>query len=189
MNAATRKRSSIATLVVMGLLWGLDLLTSASPPQSASADQAGGAAAQPGALPAPTPTPSDLGQILAALSAPASRPGFLDAPPRDLFTAGQEMLDRLRPKSATAKVAEVPVATQPVEPEPPTEPEFPPTHVLRGIVWGPRPMAVIDGEPVARGAEISGYRIVEIGRDYVELQRGPRRARLTLAPPNSRPRN
>lgn len=187
MTSSTRKRGSLATLVVMVVLWGLDLLTSASPPQSASAEQHPTAAAQAGAPSGPTPAPSDLGQILGALTMSARRP----APPgdgaRDLFVASEDFLERLRPKAA--KAVEIPVEAPPVEPEAPPEPEFPPTHELRGIVWGPRPMAIIDGEPVGQGAEISGYRIVEIGRDFVELQRASKRVRLALGPPKSRARN
>lgn len=44
-------------------------------------------------------------------------------------------------------------------------------HRLLGVVTGPVPLAVIDGEPYRLGDTIDGYRLIDIQREYAVLSR------------------
>lgn len=181
MTASARKRGSVATLSVVALLWLLDLLSSGASPQPAAAS--GPAPASSGASAALTATPRDLSALLAEFGAerpPLPSPEFA----RDLFAPDELLRARLTPPPPP--VVELEPSSQPAAPP---EPDFASAHELTGIVWGPRPMAIIDGEPAGLGARIAGYRIIQIEREFVLLESDKQRVRLVLGPPTSRERN
>ncbi|HQL54927.1 MAG TPA: hypothetical protein PLQ87_09485, partial [Phycisphaerae bacterium] len=66
--------------------------------------------------------------------------------------------------------------------------EFQAAHRLVGVMLGQRPLAVIDERVMPLHAEVDGFRLVQVARDFVVLRRADTGAqvRLELQP---RPRN
>ncbi|MFQ5806301.1 MAG: hypothetical protein ACE5I3_07620 [Phycisphaerae bacterium] len=79
--------------------------------------------------------------------------------------------------------ADVAAAWRPGAPgEPASEPlSFEDRHELQGVLTGRVPLALIDGLLCRRGAEIDGYRLVELHREYVVFQRDGSRVTLRVA--------
>ncbi len=104
---------------------------------------------------------------------------------RDLFLTDKRVWPQEAPPVERPSLAKKP-AGKPPDRSGPTSPEAPPftqTHVLRGVVCGPAPLALVNETIVSRGGVIDGYRVVEIQRDRVRLRAGGRLVTLMLAGP------
>jgi len=156
------------------IVWGIDMLTGGPAPSSAAATPA--AVVAPANV-APLPDPADLEAVIAALSddhAPLPALPFQRVT-RDLFAPTPSM------EAALALAAPALSGKSELREEPAAEPlPFPARHELQGVLMGRVPLALIDGHLCRRGTEIDGYRLVEVRRDYVVLQRGQSRVTLRV---------
>ncbi|MFN0137643.1 MAG: hypothetical protein ACKVS9_16180 [Phycisphaerae bacterium] len=168
-----RTRLMAAGLASTTLLWSIDWLTSSKPVTSASAAQPTGISAL---LPTSRPAPLDVDALIAQVRAASSQPNAvspLDAM-RNPFTAtGTLALLEKTPLLAGAAGATA-SATAAASTQP--------TLRLHGVITGEQPMAVINSSIVSVGAAIDGYRLREIGRDFVVLigDEGPLTLRMEL---------
>jgi hypothetical protein len=163
-----RQKVTLGTLAVVAMIWVVDLLTGGAGPSQADAATT---PTVPHAPAEPTPAPDDLAGVIEALqreqvtraTLPFERVG------RDLFVP----TERFEAALSVARKAEGGEATD--EPEGPAHDALPfeDRHKLQGVLTGRVPLALIDGVLLREGAEIDGYRLVEIHADFVVLRRGP----------------
>jgi hypothetical protein len=85
---------------------------------------------------------------------------------RDLFVPTDGMLHALTDQASSTKDIEV-AAADDSDPARAPEPTFADRHRLLGITLGARPLAVVDGRLVPRGATVDGHQLVEIRRSHV----------------------
>jgi len=171
-----RQRLLIAGLGLAAGVWAIDSLTGGGQPQQARAAQ------KPTGEAAVTVQWCDVSQTVARLTDATYRsiaPDLLRVE-RDLF-APSAVMERVY-----APAPSVPVAKQPVEQDPAVV-DFVGQHTLDGVLTGRRPVAVINGRPLALGAELDGHRLVEVARARVSLERvsDGEVVELELASPNS----
>lgn len=159
---------------------GIDLLTGEPKPSPASAARSPAVAAEAVGLP---PDPVDLDAVIESLRKDrAVRPALpFEQVTRDLFVPTARMAAALAP-AAPARSA---------EPRPPQQAEaealaFHERHELQGVLTGRVPLALVDGLLCRQGAEIDGYRLVELQRDHVVFERDGSRVTLWLASPGER---
>jgi hypothetical protein len=154
--------------------WGIDLLTGEQVPGAADAASSSALLVQPVVVPA---GPADIETIVESLRDDSVTHAALpfDQTTRDLFVPTSRMKAILR------------VATQPAgESKTPGELEarlapFDARHELQAVLTGRVPLALIDGRLYRSGAEIDGYRLIELRQDYVVLQRDESRVTLRVA--------
>jgi hypothetical protein len=176
---SARQRLLIGALLIAGLIAAADRLTRGGAPTPARAGQT--AQTAPPAAPAGW---NDVNALVARLTQTdyASVAGELEQLQRDVFvptTAAGPMFSAADPAPSAAS------------PEPPpVEPQvdFRDKHRLSGVMLGETPLAVIDDQLLALDAEVDGFTLVGIERDYVVfLQPGSElRVVLELA---QRPKN
>lgn len=172
MRRPGRRSILVGATLLAGGGWLVDALLPASRPKPASA-----ASSQPadGSEPA---APPDVDAVLARLAPPQAAGAGLgaDAFERDLFKPGPRLMQML------AEPAPVP-ATRPATPSPDARAELPfaERHRVQGILLGPTPLAIIDGQVMAQGSVVDGHRVVEIRRGDVVLEGPQGRVRLELA--------
>lgn len=175
MSSISRRHKLFAGIFcVFAAAWGIDLLSGGQVPGSADAASSSALAAQPVAVPA---GPADIETIIESLRDDGVTHAALpfDQTTRDLFVPTSRMEAILR------------VASQPVGgSETPGEPEarltpFDASHQLQAVLTGRVPLALIDGRLYRLGAEIDGYRLIELCQDYVVLQRDGSRVTLRVA--------
>jgi hypothetical protein len=147
--------------IVAGV-WGIDRLTGGPGPSAADAAPSPVVVGGPVAMP---PDPPDLEAVIESLR--SDRAGDL-APllgwgERDLFVPTRSMEAALRPPDS----ASIGAAADACEEEAAKSLPFDGRHVLQGVLTGRTPLALIDGELYRCGAEVEGYRLIEIRRDYV----------------------
>ncbi len=112
----------------------------------------------------------------------------------DTYVPVEPELATLRDLFAEAEVPagapELDAAVEDVVAVPEIDPvaEFQAAHRLVGVMLGQRPLAVIDERVMPLHAEVDGFRLVQVARDFVVLRRADTGAqvRLELQP---RPRN
>ncbi len=73
----------------------------------------------------------------------------------------------------------------PVQTEDPAE-NFRASHQLDGVVLGPEPLAVVDGQIVAVGAALDGWQLLRVERERVIFRRTNGRGELSLEVPPPR---
>ena len=133
----------------------------------------------------PGPSPAEAGPSPALTSGPAALPpdpadleALIEALQRDRGTRStlpfeQVKRDLFVPTERFEAVL-VPVVGEDSEGLAPFETR----HELQGVLTGRVPLALIDGLLLREGAEIDGYRLVEIHADFVVLRQG--REQVTL---------
>ena len=160
---------------LVAVAWAIDLLTGGPGPSPAGAAPSPAVSAP---LAAPPAASLDLDALIDLLrSDPAPRsPLRFDELTRDLFVPTPSL------------IAALPPAVPPTSPETgsPKEPVAEPVafdarHELQGVLTGRVTLAVIDGGLFRRGAQIDGYRLVELHRDYVVFERDGARVVLRVA--------
>jgi hypothetical protein len=168
-----RQKILLGGLAVVIAAWGIDSLTGDAGPQSANA--AGNAGDATVAI--PTLRLGDIPDLITSLEHdPTQRdPIRGDAGARNPFTLSDDMLRVIDPEAWAQRQASrdrvIAVSA------------FSEKHTLSTVVLGQRPLAVIDGVILSKGATIDGFTLVEIQADAVILAAQDRRVRLTLPAP------
>jgi len=175
MKALSRRQKLIGgAFALVTTVWTIDLLAGRQSPSVAGATVSTAASTQPVNLPA---DPPDLEHLIEALSgsvvSAAPLPG--EELTRDLFVPTPRVEEFVKLAAAAAVPEPQEAAEQRAEPEP-----FETRHVLRGVLSGRLPLALIDDVLYARGAEVDGYRLLEIHGDRVILQQGQSRVELRV---------
>lgn len=175
-NRRTVLGSALALAVV---IFALDRLAgggprtadAAAPAVAAPLPRAGTAAtpassgAPPAGLAAP-PAAEDVAELLRRIDADRGPVAAIDLEgvTRDPFVATTAL------GAATDGTGDAPAgpsaSTQPAAAEVPFEKR----HRLQGVVVGPVPLAVIDGQPYRMGEAIDGYTVIDIQREYAVLR-------------------
>ncbi|MBN2447265.1 MAG: hypothetical protein JXO22_11090 [Phycisphaerae bacterium] len=176
MNALTRKRKVLfGVLAIVAVGWLVDALFSVGRPSVAQAKTGASdsAALEPIQLKA-----AELAPLIAALSgsAPESVPESGVHPERDPFSLPASFGRVIDTALAAAPPALEDPSRPPVAPAPP----FEQCHSLQGIIAGPTPLALIDGELMARGDRVDGAELIDIQRDYAVFDKDGQRILLTL---------
>jgi hypothetical protein len=156
---------------LVSVAWTIDTLTGGAGPSSADAALSPTVATESSAR---LPDPPDLDRVIRALRNDDATRGPLPfgEATRDLFVPTPWMETALASASGAS-----PLPTEPsAEPHP-----FDARHELQGILTGRVPLALIDGRLCRQGAEIDGYRLVELHRDYVVFERDESRVVLRVA--------
>jgi hypothetical protein len=169
-SLSRRQKLTGAVLAVVSAVWTLDMLTGSSGPSLA------GAAPAPIVLSGPTgppPDPADLRAVIGALQRERVTRTALpfDRVTRDLFVPTEHF------KAVQTQVAESDPAWE-GEAQAESGKEslpFEARHTLQGVLTGRVPLALIDGSLLREGAQIDGYRLVEIHADFVVLRQGAKR--------------
>ncbi len=177
-----RTRMIYATLALSATAWSLDFLT-ARIPEEAKAAAKGEAPEETGQISA-----DDLQAVISALRTVPRQRAPLALSPRNLFEppAAPPKIVNPPPAAATAGAADAsaPDGVTIADP-PPALPDL----VLDGIMAGRRRLALINGNVVATGQRVQGYRVRFIGADHVLLDGRAGRLRLDLAKPELRQQN
>lgn len=129
----------------------------------------------------------------AAVAAPRTRVA-IELAPKALAPLVEQLREASAPMARPAMARDLflrPV----VAPEAPTvanEAAEPPSAAihnrrLTGVLLGPNASAVIDGQPLSLGAELDGYRLTVIRRNFVVFARGAERVQLRLQAHNPGP--
>jgi hypothetical protein len=159
------------------LVWGIDLLTGGSEPSSAGASPSTTASEQPIVVP---PGPVDLDALIASLRSDQSGPPVLhfEQVARDPFSPTPAMEAYVASVGPSAGAGPKPPAESVAQEVP-----FEARHELQGVLTGRVPLALIDGTLYPAGAEIDGYRLVELQRDSAVFEQGESRVilRVTVA--------
>lgn len=180
MNRLTlRQRALFGGLALTGLVWAVDALSGRSGPAPLQAAQA-----TPTAETAAVPEPN-VAQLVAQLTQAeyASVADELERSQRDLFVPTTQV------EAAYAVKEGAPVAETPehpgLVPAAASEPAFSAQHRLLGVLIGAKPLAVLDGHVLPLQAELEGYRLVRIERDYVLFRHTAtgQTVRVELEPP------
>ena len=168
MIAISRRQKLLGgVFVIFSAAWAIDMLSGGPGPSPAEATLS---PLVTGGPTEPPPDPADLEDLIEALQREqATRVALPFAQVRrDLFVPTEqfEAVLLLVADEALAKAAEQPERS--MEKPPPFESR----HVLKGVLTGRVPLALIDGVLVRAGAQIDGYRVVEIHPDFVVLRQG-----------------
>ncbi len=160
---------------LVAIMWGIDMLTGNPEPSPASA-----ASSSP--ISAAVELPLDPVDIDALVESLHSHRNIRAALPfehisRDLFVPTPAMAIVLNPPVSTEMRKSEPREQPAAEPPPPFEAQ----HTLQGVLTGRIPLALVDDLLLRRGAELDGYRLVEIRHDFVVFQRGRMRVVLSVA--------
>ena len=182
MKPVSRRHKLIGgVLAIVSAACALDMLTGEPGPSPADAATSIAQATHAAELP---PDPDDLETLIESLThEPAARTRLpFERVRRDLFVP----TGRFR-AALTSVIAEKAAADAREHEGVPQRPlPFEARHELRGILTGPVPLALIDGLLVRRGADIDGYRLVEIHADAVVLQQGRERVTLRVSAAENR---
>lgn len=168
-----RTRLIYATLALSASAWSLDFLTTSIP----QAAKAAGEIAPPeetGQIAA-----GDLRAVVAALKAVPRQRAPLTLVNRNLFKAPAPPPTLVEPATPTRDAESDEMADVSIANAPPALPDL----VLDGIMAGRQRLALINGQVMARGQELEGYRVRFIGTDHVLLDGLLGRIRLDLAKP------
>jgi hypothetical protein len=180
MSSIARRHKLLAGIFGMVVVaWGFDLLSGGQLPGSADAASSSVLVTQAVVVPA---GPTDIETIIESLRDDGATQAALpfDQTTRDLFVPTSRM------------EAILTVAAQPAEgSKPPDElagrvPPFEARHQLQAVLTGRVPLALIDGRRLRAGAEVDGYRLIELCQDYVVLRRDESRVTLRVAPAEDR---
>lgn len=167
MKTLSRRQKLVGgVFVIAATTWAIDMLSSNSGPSQAEAAPALTAPGGPTELP---PDPVDLASLVEALQS-ERRPRIalpFEQAGRDLFVPTAQFETRLSRLSAHGlDESEKPDQSSP-------EPlSFDSRHNLQGVLMGRVPLALVDGLLLREGAEIDGYRLVEIRPDSVVFRQG-----------------
>jgi hypothetical protein len=165
-----RQRLLAGALLVAGAIAAIDRFTGGGPPAPARAREATEAA--PPAAPAGW---NDVNALVAKLTQSdyASVADELEQLERDVFVPTSS--------ARAAFVANDPAPAEPTEP-PAAERQagFLERHNLSGVVLGETPLAVVDEQLLSLFAQVDGFMLVQIERDYVVFQELGTDTRLVL---------
>lgn len=171
-----RQRLLVLILLAAVGYWVIDSTLISAKPRSVQAGQ------QPEADTTPSARWEDVSDVLSAFAgAPyQSVDERIQSLDRDLFlpTAAVERL------FASAEEEEAREQGDEVRENEPPQPGFADAHTLVGVMLGKAPMAIVDGEHLLPiGAEIDGYRLIEVYRDHAvfECLEAGARVRLTVS--------
>ncbi len=174
MIPVNRKTLFGSALALALAIFVLDRLSGGGPQAADAAARATPASQSPAGGAAPPQTPKQAGppapltgEEIAALLR-RTRAGHDVPPPLDLTGPARD------PFVATAALrATTSGATDPDEQTQPAETDIPfeKRHRLLGVVMGPVPLAVIDGQPYRLGETIDGYTLIDIQREHAVLRR------------------
>ncbi|RMF80831.1 MAG: hypothetical protein D6744_07820 [Planctomycetota bacterium] len=186
MGLSKRRTLLLTSLGVSMLIWLADALFNggASGPTRAQATVADPpAAATPATKKTKTPQANTDYWLALLREDPRRRsPVPLGRFRRDPFEITDAMIRKLKLEARGASAVEA----QNPEPEAPPETPFGQRHVLRAVVFGREPCAVVDGVIMTIGSELDGYRLVSIDREAVVFEREGDRRRLVIPPPLAR---
>lgn len=170
----TRMRVLGILAIAAGLFWVVDRFTAGGPQTAAGATASS-------APPVPVADWEETTALILRLTTDTYAPVEPElAALRDLFAEAE----------VSAGAPELDVAVEDVVAVPETDPvvEFQAAHRLVAVMLGQRPLAVIDERVMPLHAEVDGFQLVQVARDFVVLRRADTGAqvRLELQP---RPRN
>ena len=174
MKAVSRRHKLIGgVLGIVSAAWAIDMLSGGPGPSPAEAGPSPALTSGPAALP---PDPADLEALIEALQRDQGTRSTLpfEQVKRDLFVPTERFEAVLVPVVGEDSEGEPEGELQPAEGLAPFETR----HELQGVLTGRVPLALIDGLLLREGAEIDGYRLVEIHADFVVLRQG--REQVTL---------
>ena len=173
MTQLTRRQKLLGgAFAIVGVAWALDMLTGGQTPPPANA--ATGGLTQV----ANAPVVLDDAEIEAAIASLEADgielpPLPFDQVPRDLFVPTAFMRSTLQPAELERPGEDEAADAIGMEP-------FEARHVLQGVLTGRVPLALIDGQLFRRGAELDGYRLVELREDCVVFEQDGRRVKLRV---------
>jgi hypothetical protein len=173
MTSLSRRQKLVGgAFAIVACSWLVDMLTGGQTPASANA--ASSESLQANLAPEQL-DPTLVQAVIASLASTDDRrpPLPFHEAKRDLFVPSTRMLTALgmtTPETTATSEGDQNVDQQPFETR----------HQLAGVLTGRVPLALIDGRLYRRGAEIDGYRLVELRDDYVVLQQGNSRVVLRV---------
>lgn len=180
MSSISRRHKLLATIFgAVAVAWGIDLLSGGQVPGPADAASSSVFVAQPVVVPA---GPADVETIIESLRDDNFTHAALpfEQSTRDLFVPTSRMKAILgvatQPEEESKTPGELEARLAPVDAR----------HELQAVLTGRVPLALIDGRLYRRGAEIDGYRLIELCQDYVVLQRDGTRVTLRVASTENR---
>lgn len=169
---STRQRVLVGALAIAGIIGGVDRFTGGGAPAPAR----GAPTAQTPAAAAPAGW-NDVNALVDRLTRTDYAPvtDELEQLPRDIFT----------PTSVAGgafAAAEAAPTVEAAEPPPPAEQlaDFQDRHRLSGVMLGETPLAVIDDQLQPLYADVDGFTLVQIERDYVVFQQAATDTRIVL---------
>jgi hypothetical protein len=174
MKPVNRKTLFGSALALALAIFALDRLSGGGPQAADAAARTVPASPLPAEAAAPPqrlkesgpPAPlsgEDIAALLRRISAGHDSPPPLDLTDltRDPFVASAAL------RATVAGASGAHGETQAAE----TDVPFEKRHRLLGVVMGPVPLAVIDGEPYRLGETIDGYTLIDVQREHVVLRR------------------
>jgi hypothetical protein len=194
MTRLSKRHKLIAgALGLVSAAWLVDALTGGLEPRRAiatAAEQApGDRSAGSGQSHAPAPVAAEsvgsplaaaeLASVIESLSEYRARgaPLPFDRVARDLFVPTPAFDAALALAGGTTSTAGGAAAPEQ------RDQRFDARHELQGVICGRMPLAIIDGHLCPLGAEIDGYRLVEVRRDHAIFQGKDTRVTLRVANP------
>lgn len=173
---STRQRLLAGALLIALAIAGIDHLVGRGQPAAAQASEAA-----PTSAPAAPADWHDVDDLVQRLTHNDYEPVGVELAqlPRDLFVSTPLA-------NAAFAAADPPPGPEDAEPVPESvrAAEFTARHKLRGVLLGAEPLAAVDALLLPLDAELDGYRLAQIERDYVVFQHsdGEARVRLELEP-------
>lgn len=180
-SLSRRQRWLGGALGIVVVAWAIDMLTGGQDPPMASAASA--PASQLNAVSVPLDQ-AEVEAVIGMLSTDdvVRPPLSCDGVARDLFVPTAQMraaLATILPDSPSESACDDTENAQ----------SFEARHCLQGVLMGRVPLALIDGRLYRGGAEIDGYRLVQLERDHAVFDHQGARVTLRVAPPDGGPQN